>query len=54
MDKMDIKYPNYGFKHNKGYGTKAHMDAIMKFGPCEIHRKSYEPVKESNQLSLDI
>ena len=44
MDKMDIKYPNYGFKHNKGYGTKAHMDAIMKFGPCEIHRKTYEPV----------
>ena len=44
MDKMDIKYPNYGFKHNKGYGTKTHMEAIEKFGPCEIHRKTYEPV----------
>ena len=44
MDKMDIKYPNYGFKHNKGYGTKTHMEAIEKFGPCGIHRKTYEPV----------
>ena len=44
MDKMDIKYPNYGFKHNKGYGTKTHMEAIEKFGPCAIHRKTYEPV----------
>ncbi len=39
------KYPKYGFDKHKGYGTKAHMEAIYKFGPCEIHRKSYEPIK---------
>ena len=51
---LDKKYPEYHFKDNKGYATKSHKDALKKYGPCEIHRKSYEPVKESNQLSLDI
>lgn len=47
MEKMDIKYPNYGFKKNKGYGTKAHMDALEKYGPCKIHRKTFAPVTKS-------
>ncbi len=38
-------YPNYGFDKHKGYGTKLHMEALKKFGPCEIHRKSFKPVK---------
>ncbi|MBE7020143.1 MAG: ribonuclease HII [Ruminococcaceae bacterium] len=38
---MDEKYPEYGFKKHKGYGTKEHMDAIRKYGPCEIHRRSF-------------
>lgn len=38
---MDKKYPEYGFKKHKGYGTKEHMDAIREFGPCEIHRRSF-------------
>lgn len=45
MEKMHKKYPNYGFDKHKGYGTKAHKEAIFKHGPCEIHRKSFEPVK---------
>lgn len=55
MEKMDIKYPNYGFKKHKGYGTKAHMEALEKYGPCEIHRKTYAPVSKffSKQLSFD-
>ena len=36
MEKMDVKYPNYGFKKHKGYGTKAHLEALEKYGPCEI------------------
>ena len=56
MDKMDIKYPNYGFSHNKGYGTKMHMEALEKFGPTPIHRKTYYPVSKYytglTQLSL--
>lgn len=35
------KYPQYGFDAHKGYGTKAHVDAILKYGPCEIHRKTF-------------
>ena len=39
------KYPNYGFEKNKGYGTKDHLLALDNFGPCEIHRRSFDPVK---------
>lgn len=55
MEKMDVKYPNYGFKKHKGYGTKDHLDALEKYGPSPIHRKTYSPVSKffSKQLSLD-
>jgi len=39
------KYPQYGFDKHKGYGTGKHIEALKKHGPCEIHRKSFEPVK---------
>ncbi len=45
MVELSKKYPNYGFEKNKGYGTGYHLKAIEKFGPCEIHRKSFEPIK---------
>lgn len=56
MDKMDVKYPGYGFKKHKGYCTKEHLQALDKLGPCEIHRKSFSPVKKffTKQLSLDL
>ena len=41
MDEMDEKYPQYQFKKHKGYGTKVHTEAILKYGPCEIHRMSF-------------
>lgn len=41
MTEMDKQYPQYGFAKHKGYGTKEHYEAIRKFGPCEIHRKSF-------------
>jgi ribonuclease HII len=40
------KYPEYNFEKHKGYGTKIHMEALQKFGPCEIHRKSFRPVRK--------
>lgn len=41
------KYPQYGFDTNMGYGTKKHLEAIKKYGIIDnIHRKSYQPVKE--------
>jgi ribonuclease HII len=45
MGKMHDKYPEYGFVRNKGYGTKEHLNALHKHGHCDIHRKSFEPLK---------
>lgn len=55
MKKMDIKYPNYGFARHKGYCTKEHIEALEKYGPCKIHRKTFAPVNKyfSKQLTLD-
>ena len=43
---VDIKYPEYGFKKHKGYPTKAHIEAIHKYGLIPGYRKTYGPVKE--------
>lgn len=40
-------YPNYGFEKHKGYLTKDHLEALKHFSPCEIHRLTYKPVKDS-------
>ena len=39
-------YPEYGFERHKGYGTKAHLEALRKYGPCPIHRRSFAPVAQ--------
>lgn len=44
MDEYDKKYPEYGFAQHKGYGTAQHLEALRKFGPCPIHRLSFEPI----------
>lgn len=44
-DEWHEKYPDYGFNHNRGYGTKSHIEMIKKIGPCPLHRKSFNPVK---------
>lgn len=41
MLEYDEKYPEYGFKQHKGYGTKVHREAILTHGPCLIHRRSF-------------
>ena len=38
---LDRRYPQYGIAKHKGYGTKAHMDALRRFGPSPIHRKQF-------------
>ena len=43
---LDKKYPMYDFKHNKGYPTKKHLEAIEKYGIIKEHRLSYGPVKD--------
>ena len=43
---LDLKYPMYDFKNNKGYPTKKHLEAIAKYGIIPEHRRSYGPVKK--------
>lgn len=45
------QYPMYGFEHHMGYGTKEHLEALRKYGACEIHRKTFKPVTEALKLS---
>lgn len=46
MQVLHMQFPNYGFDRHKGYGTKAHMDAIRKHGPCSEHRTSWGVFKK--------
>ena len=46
MMDLDKKYPEYGFAKHKGYPTKAHLEALVKYGPLDCYRKTYGPVKE--------
>lgn len=41
MEEYDRQYPEYGFASHKGYGTKAHIEALQKYGPCPIHRRTF-------------
>lgn len=41
---LDKMYPQYGFARHKGYGTKAHIEAIHRHGVLDIHRKTFEPI----------
>jgi ribonuclease HII len=57
MHKLHLTYPNYGWDSNVGYGSKDHLEAIEKHGPCELHRFSYAPMKfmkvaDPRQLTL--
>lgn len=46
MLELDKLYPEYDLKNCNGYGTKNHMSAIKKYGPCPLHRKTFKGVKE--------
>ncbi|RYM07199.1 ribonuclease HII [Sporolactobacillus sp. THM7-7] len=46
MQAMDTSYPGYGFADHKGYGTRMHLKAIDRLGPCPEHRMSFAPLKK--------
>ncbi len=56
MVEMAKVYPEYGFERHKGYVTKLHLEKLFEYGPCDIHRSSFEPVRRAiyAQLRLDI
>ena len=45
MEQLDKEFPQYGFAQHAGYGTKQHLEALLKYGPTEHHRKTFEPIK---------
>lgn len=45
MKDLALKYPLYGFEEHKGYGTERHQNALKEYGPSQIHRISYAPIK---------
>ncbi|WP_290798964.1 ribonuclease HII [Flavihumibacter sp. UBA7668] len=50
MHQLHSAYPHYGWEKNKGYGTKIHRDAILQYGLCEFHRKSFQINPSANTL----
>ena len=46
MARLDGLYPGYGLARHKGYPTRAHIAALRELGPCEVHRRSFRPVRE--------
>ena len=47
MSLLDRSFPDYGFRQNKGYGTKQHIEALKKNGPIFIHRYSFKPLRKA-------
>ena len=43
------QYPAYGFKQHMGYPTPFHLEALMRLGPCAIHRRSFAPVRRAER-----
>jgi ribonuclease HII len=46
MNQLDERWPLYGFRQHKGYGVKAHLEAIKQWGACSQHRLSFRPFKQ--------
>ena len=43
------RYPNYGFERHKGYGTRVHLEALKRYGPCPVHRLTFNRVKGTDE-----
>ncbi len=55
MNDIDKKYPQYGFKKHKGYGTQEHVDALKHYGPIKgLHRFTYKPVIKASLKEMNI
>jgi ribonuclease HII len=52
MEAWHERFPAYGFKAHKGYGTPEHLSTLGRFGPCPIHRQSFAPVRLAKEVIL--
>ncbi len=51
MRSLSLDYPEYGFAKHMGYGTRDHLDALSRYGPCPEHRRSFAPVQQAVVLA---
>jgi ribonuclease HII len=49
LQRLDRRFPAYGFAQHKGYPTAVHMQALREHGPCDVHRRSFAPVRRVMQ-----
>jgi ribonuclease HII len=49
LQRLDRRFPAYGFAQHKGYPTAVHMRALREHGPCDVHRRSFGPVRRAMQ-----
>jgi ribonuclease HII len=54
MVELDKSYPEYGFASHKGYTCVAHLEALRRFGPSPVHRKSFKPVRDVCAVKIDV
>ncbi|MDM7916754.1 MAG: ribonuclease HII [Candidatus Eisenbacteria bacterium] len=54
MDRYHLLYPQYLFHRNRGYATPAHLEALGRFGPSPLHRRSFEPVRRRIEGDLEL
>lgn len=52
MVELDAQFPHYGFARHKGYGTKQHLEALARYGPCPVHRRSFALGSRHRQASF--
>jgi ribonuclease HII len=50
MLEFDRQWPEYAFAEHKGYGTKNHLTALARHGPCPVHRKTFAPIRKKAPL----
>ena len=50
MRDLDRDYPDYGFARHKGYGTRAHTEALLRYGPTPLHRRTFQPVADALRI----
>ncbi|HML86958.1 MAG TPA: ribonuclease HII [Methylomusa anaerophila] len=54
MEELHRQYPEYGFNRHKGYATQDHLNALRRYGPCPVHRKSFAPVKNNDSPEMSL
>jgi ribonuclease HII len=54
MQEYHREFPQYGFDRHKGYGTPEHLRALRKYGPCEIHRRSFRMPEQEDDLDAEV